>query len=242
MLSIQVGFLGYYILNLPLLELNILSVIFIIFIIIAIYIFLYTFLLVRKFTTNGDYGYLPYPNIIKDYINDIENAELDDNEENKQFNEFLYDIYCNIALKNTETNEIRQSVIIKIRNILIVNIIILMVMFIPYFILSGDKLNSHKVILMGTNKSSNTKELNDNIFCIKIENININYCKIKQNKEKVIMENNESEKNASNQIEQKQQVVQQKVPPVIEKPTMRVVTESYDPTLDIEKLKKQTDK
>ncbi len=56
------------------------------------------------------------------------------------------------------------------------------------------------------------------------------------------MENNESEKNASNQIEQKQQVVQQKVPPVIEKPTMRVVTESYDPTLDIEKLKKQTDK
>jgi len=182
---------------------------------------------------------LPYPNIIKDYIGNIENAELDYNEENKQFNEFLYDIYCDIALKNTETNEIRQSIIIKIRNILIVNIIILMVMFIPYFILSGDQLNSYKVILMDTNKSS---KLNDNIFCTKIENININYCKMTQTKEKVIMENNTSEKSRSHQTEQKKQEVQQKVPPVIEKPTMRIVTESYDPTLDIEKLKKQIDK
>lgn len=55
---------------------------------------------------------------------------------------------------------------------------ILMIMFIPYFILIGDKLNSHKVILIDDNKIISTERV--------IDNLNINYCKIKQKKEKVI--------------------------------------------------------
>lgn len=204
-------------------------------------IFIYTFFLIGRFAKNGDYGYLPYPDKIKDYINRLENARLGDKEENKQFNEFLYETYSDIALKNTKTNEIRQSIIIKIRNILITNIIILIVMFIPYFILSGNKLNSYKVILIEDNKTLKSNRLDNKKFFFKIENININ-CKSNKKKGKN-MKNNKNENNASvvNQTKQNQQTVQQKVPPVIEKPTMRIVTESYDPTQDIEKLKKQID-
>jgi hypothetical protein len=204
---------------------------------VVILIFIYIFLLIRRFTKNGDYGYLPYPNEIKDYINHLENAKLGNEEENKQFNEFLYDTYSNIALKNTKTNEIRQSILIKIRNILIINIIILIIMFIPYFILSGNKLNSYKVILMRNNKTLKNNQHNDKKISLIIENININ-CRINKKKEKKSMKNTENKDNTANQTNQNQQTVQQKNPPVIEKPTMRIVTESYDPTQDIKKVKK----
>jgi hypothetical protein len=52
------------------------------------------------------------------------------------------------------------------------------------------------------------------------------------------MKNTENKDNTANQTNQNQQTVQQKNPPVIEKPTMRIVTESYDPTQDIKKVKK----
>jgi hypothetical protein len=183
---------------------------FILLIIASLCIFIYVYIIsIKNFLNKGIYGYLPIPTIINDYIIALENSDNTEDEKDKQFNDFLLNKYIEIASQNTEVNITRQETIVKIRAMLITNILILTLAFIPYFISSGNNLNSHKIVMLKNNS-------------LHTENTNTNYDKI-CNKKDLNMSDNTAEEI---KFEPRKEAINK--PEIIPTPEIRLVSESFE--------------
>lgn len=262
LLSIQLGFIGYYLLNLPTLQNGTLWNIFLFISTIVGTIYLYLVYNIIRFleSKHGQYKYLPYPTDVNRYINIVESSTMSEVDQDEEFDEFLLESYVEISEHNTKSNEVKQSIIIRMRQSLLGNTALLCVLFIPYFILMGNELNSHKIIVLNDNikidtniskvKLVNEKIIIDNANKIKKAEIilpsnNNSLFHLQQNKVtipkidlkgKSMSENNNQQQTNDNQNQtdtnssntNKQE---------FERPKVRLVQESFDPTSDSVKQK-----
>jgi len=140
LISLQITWLGYYFLNLPPFKQNCLLCIFLLLILISIILLLIVGYYIYLYMKNGKYYYMPYPNELSGYIDQLDSSD--------EFKKTLCEYYVDASQKNVSTNDSRQAFIIKIRNLLSINIIVLSLAFVPYFILCGEYINTYKVVIL----------------------------------------------------------------------------------------------
>ncbi len=160
LLTLQIGFLGFYLLNFPTLK-NDNTILFYLFISCLLIVFglvIKIFFIAISWMNNKDYAEFGKPNDIKKYINELENYTVN-NTNNNEWNKYILNEYITISNYNITINEKRHHLNMKFRKYLGFTLIALFVSFIPYFFLMGNELNSQKIIILNDTTSITDEEI-----------------------------------------------------------------------------------
>lgn len=158
LLTLQIGFLGYYLLNFPTYksEDSFLYYFFIFTLLIVGGLIVKIFSIIHLWTKDKTYAEFGKPNDIKIYIDKLSSFN---DKKNKIWKKYLLNEYVRISNHNTSINEDRHSLNMEIRKYLIKVLYSLIFSFLPYFFLMGNELNSQKIIILNQEQKINEEFL-----------------------------------------------------------------------------------
>lgn len=147
LLTVKIGFIGFYLLNFPTYksEDSSLFYFFIFCILIVVGLIIKVFFIINSWTKNKTYAEFAKPKDIKKYID-----ELNESGDSDAWNNYILNEYVTISNHNITINEERHSLNMEIRRYLVYIIYALILSFVPYFFLMGNELNAQKVIILNT--------------------------------------------------------------------------------------------
>jgi len=183
LLTVQIGFFGFYLLNFPTYksEDSNLFYFFIFCLLIVVGLVIKILFIIHLWTKDKTYAEFGKPVEIKKYIDELEEYHKE-NKDTNQWNKYILNEYITISNHNITINEDRHALNMQLRKYLMYILYSLIFSFIPYFFLMGNELNSQKVIILNNSIEKECKKNND----IPIENLSTSTNKnnIKKSKKK----------------------------------------------------------
>lgn len=168
LLTVQIGFFGFYLLNFPTYksEDSNLFYFFIFCLLVVVGLIIKIFFIIHLWTKDKTYAEFGKPTDIKKYIDELEEFNNGSNE-SSQWNKYILNEYITISNHNITINEARHALNMQLRRYLMYILNSLIFSFIPYFFLMGNELNSQKVIILNNSIEKECQKNND----ILIENL-----------------------------------------------------------------------
>jgi len=160
LLTLQIGFIGFYLLNFPVLKINniILFYSFILCLLIVFGFIIKIIFIAILWINNKDYAEFAKPNDIKIYIDKL-NEYTKTHPDNNEWDKYVLNEYIKISNYNITINEKRHYLNMKFRKYLGFTLLSLLISFIPYFFLMGNELNSQKIIVLNDSVSINDEKI-----------------------------------------------------------------------------------
>lgn len=155
LVSILFAFIAYYLLNMPdNFNEKLMTFCFFISLLLSLVSLIIAIFNIYKILRSFSYRYLPKP---REILNTINDQVLD----NKDFESFLIEQYSEGADYNKDANDQKFKLIGITKDYILYALLLLVLAFIPYYVLMGDKLNTDKIEILNIQELKMTEEKTD---------------------------------------------------------------------------------